>query len=261
MKETRTINLNGLVFHIDNDAYQSLSNYLQDIELRLPADERTDVMTDIEARVCELLQSALFAKNVQVVDLAMIEDIQARIGSPSDFGENKRPKVVHRPQAERSGCGRALKIALLVLLVLFAAQVLLPLLAAVFAISMAGLGLGVGAFSILPIFGGVFFGGHWGMAVLTIVSALLATCLPVYAVIHTFVSLARTRKAPEGRFWLIITLIWLLSIGCFGTAVYKSAVTNDWKSSIPQTIQYIDNHMDDADEETYDAAEDIVDQD
>ena len=42
MKETRTINLNGLVFHIDNDAYVALSGYLQDIELRLPADENGD---------------------------------------------------------------------------------------------------------------------------------------------------------------------------------------------------------------------------
>ena len=61
MKETRTINLNGLVFHIDNDAYVALSGYLQDIELRLPADEKQEVMADIEARIAELLQSALFA--------------------------------------------------------------------------------------------------------------------------------------------------------------------------------------------------------
>ena len=39
MKETRTINLNGLVYHIDYDAYQELRDYLQDIELRLPQDE------------------------------------------------------------------------------------------------------------------------------------------------------------------------------------------------------------------------------
>ena len=31
MNETRTINLNGLVYHIDNDAYQTLKEYLQDI--------------------------------------------------------------------------------------------------------------------------------------------------------------------------------------------------------------------------------------
>ena len=60
MNETRTINLNGLVYHIDYDAYQLLRDYLHDIELRLPQEDRQEVMTDIEARIAELLQKALF---------------------------------------------------------------------------------------------------------------------------------------------------------------------------------------------------------
>ena len=64
MNETRTINLNGLVYHIDCDAYQLLREYLQDIEQRLPQEDRQEVMTDIEARIAELLQKALFARNV-----------------------------------------------------------------------------------------------------------------------------------------------------------------------------------------------------
>ena len=97
MKETRTINLNGIVFHIDNDAYLALSNYLHDIELRLPSDDRKEVMNDLEARIAELFQSALFAKNVQVVNIEMVNQLEQRLGKPSDFGENKRPVVKHRP--------------------------------------------------------------------------------------------------------------------------------------------------------------------
>ena len=51
MKETRTINLNGLVYHIDYDAYQLLRDYLHDIELRLPQEDRQEVIADIEARI------------------------------------------------------------------------------------------------------------------------------------------------------------------------------------------------------------------
>ena len=130
MKETRTINLNGIVFHIDNDAYRSLNDYLQDIELRLPQDEREDVMADIEARICELLQSALFAKNVQVVEIKMIEDIKARIGKPEDFGENKRPQIKSK-QSERSGCSRVFKITMYVILIIIALQILFPILVTV----------------------------------------------------------------------------------------------------------------------------------
>ena len=55
MNETRTINLNGLVYHIDYDAYQELRDYLQDIELRLPQDDRQEVIADIESCIIGIL--------------------------------------------------------------------------------------------------------------------------------------------------------------------------------------------------------------
>jgi hypothetical protein len=76
MKETRTINLNGMVYHIDYDAYQSLRDYIQDIELRLPMNDRQEIIADIEARIAELFQNALFAKNIQVVNLAIVNNVK-----------------------------------------------------------------------------------------------------------------------------------------------------------------------------------------
>lgn len=244
MKETRTINLNGIVFHIDNDAYQALHNYLNDIELRMPADEREDVMTDVEARVCELLQSALFAKNVQVVDIAMIEAIKAQIGSPADFGENKRPKIRRTPQSERSGCGRVLKITLYVILALIGLQILLPVLAVVFALCMTGLGLGLGAFGVMPILGAPFFGGNWGLAVLTIVAAVVAMGLPIVAIIYTIVCWMRYRRGPKGRFWLISIICWLLSVGCFAAVVLKQADEFGGINGVVHYVQALDGDTD-----------------
>ena len=143
MKETRTINLNGIVFHIDNDAYLALSNYLHDIELRLPSDDRKEVMNDLEARVAELFQSALFAKNVQVVDIEMVNTMESRIGKPSDFGENKRPVVKHRP-SDNQGCARSLGIALKVLLVLMALPFLFIFCIVAFSLLMALFGVSAG---------------------------------------------------------------------------------------------------------------------
>ena len=62
MKETRTINLNGLVYHIDYDAYQVMRDYIQDIEMRLPVEDKQEIIEDLEARIAELFQKALFAK-------------------------------------------------------------------------------------------------------------------------------------------------------------------------------------------------------
>ena len=107
MNETRTINLNGMVYHIDHDAYQLLRDYLQDIEIRLPINDKKEVMEDIEARIAELFQKALFAKNVQVINIQMVQSIQSQIGEPAEFGPNRRPKV-KVDKSQNSGCGRFL---------------------------------------------------------------------------------------------------------------------------------------------------------
>lgn len=232
MKETRTINLNGLVFHIDNDAYQTLNDYLHDIELRLPADERADVMADIEARVCELLQSALFAKNVQVANIEMINAIKERIGAPSEFGAAgglKRPKVKTPPQYERSGCGRVIKITFQVILALLAVQILLPILAVVlttlFALCMAGFGIGFGAFGALPLIGVSLFDGNWFLTALVVISSIVAIGLPIGALVYTIVSHVRYHRGPKGRFWLIAIICWIISLGCFTALLVQQATS------------------------------------
>ncbi len=206
MNETRTINLNGQVFHIDNDAYLALSSYLQDIELRLSADERKEVMSDLEARICELLQSALFAKNQQVVTIAMVEDLKQRIGAPSDFGENKRPKV--RPQANNQGCGRALGIALKIFLIICALPVLFIVLIIAFSLILGLFGASVGVAAFLP----EFLGSGW-LTALVVIFLALVIILPIVMIIVPIVSYMRTRRGPKAHFWWIIVIAWLLSLG------------------------------------------------
>ena len=67
MKKTLTVNLNNVVFHIDDDAYELLQNYLSAVEKQLSEDERKEVMSDIEARVAELFTERL-QRNKNVVN-------------------------------------------------------------------------------------------------------------------------------------------------------------------------------------------------
>ena len=53
MKKTVNINLNGIVFHIDEDAYSTLQNYLNELSLHFDQEEGQEIMTDIEARIAE----------------------------------------------------------------------------------------------------------------------------------------------------------------------------------------------------------------
>ncbi|MCD8185255.1 MAG: PspC domain-containing protein, partial [Rikenellaceae bacterium] len=92
MKKTIDINLGGTAFTIDEDAYQALKNYLDDIVSRLP-DEDADVINDIEARLSELLQAHLSIR-YQVVDLRMVKAAMGVMGKPDEFGEKKRREEI-----------------------------------------------------------------------------------------------------------------------------------------------------------------------
>lgn len=215
MKETRTINLNGIAFNIDYDAYQELRDYLHDIELRLSMDEKNDVMADIEARMAELFSKALFAKNVQVINIDMVHTIQARIGAPAEFGENKRPKV-KKTKADNSGCWRVFGITVMVLVAVMALPVLLPLLAGFIALIVGLFGASIGIIGAAPFMGIELFGGTTWLTALFIICGLAAVVLPIVMIICSIVSYMRTRRGPKARFWWITLILWALSI--VGTA-------------------------------------------
>ncbi len=88
MKQTVNINLNGIVFHIDDDACNILQEYLHEIEHYLGNNEDTaDVLQDIEARIGELFTVMLQQKGVQVVNEAMVRQVMEQLGSPEAFAD------------------------------------------------------------------------------------------------------------------------------------------------------------------------------
>lgn len=87
MKRTTTINLGGIVFNIDEDAYQTLSNYLSQLERHFAEDEREEILKDIEVRMAELLKCKLQYRDV--VEIADVNEVIDVIGHPEQFGEEK----------------------------------------------------------------------------------------------------------------------------------------------------------------------------
>ena len=225
MKLTRSINLQGVVFTIDEDAYQLLKDYLSDIESRLPIDEKKDVMDDLESRIAELLQSALFAQKVESVTIEMIRNVRARIGEPDAFGENKRP-VIKRERINRQGIGRVISIVLKAILIIIAIQVLFPVLAVVFALLMAFFGISIGGMALVPALGFELFGGSTAWTWVLCLSVIVALVMPVYMIVHWIVKYSRERKHPSLRFWIISLLIWLLSLGGLIASAAKALQVN-----------------------------------
>ena len=69
MKKTLTVNISGIVFHIDEDAYNVLNDYLQSIRQHFSRTEGGDeIIEDIEARIAEMLKERI-GDNKQVITL------------------------------------------------------------------------------------------------------------------------------------------------------------------------------------------------
>ncbi|MDP4241029.1 MAG: DUF2807 domain-containing protein [Bacteroidota bacterium] len=94
MKKTLTVNLNNIVFHIDDDAYEMLQTYLSEIADHFQSDdERKEIMNDIEARIAELFNEKL-QKNKNVVNLTDVEEIIEVMGKPSQYtGDEEEPET------------------------------------------------------------------------------------------------------------------------------------------------------------------------
>lgn len=84
MNKTININLAGVFFHIDEDAFLKLQNYLDTIKQSIKDPQgREEIIHDIEARIAELFQEKL--QSGQVVSLQQVEEVIAVMGQPEDY--------------------------------------------------------------------------------------------------------------------------------------------------------------------------------
>jgi hypothetical protein len=84
MNKTVSINLGGLFFHIDEDAYQKLNRYFEAIKRSLSPDGKEEIMSDIEGRIAELLAEKL-KNDKQVVGSREVDEVIAIMGQPEDY--------------------------------------------------------------------------------------------------------------------------------------------------------------------------------
>ena len=85
MNKTVNINLGGLFFHIDEDAYQKLTHYFEAIKRSLSNTSGQDeILKDIEMRIGELIAEK-HSNDKQVISFKEVEEIIAVMGQPEDY--------------------------------------------------------------------------------------------------------------------------------------------------------------------------------
>lgn len=84
MNKTININLAGIIFHLDEDAYKVLDAYLSRLKLVFnKTDGFEEIISDIEARFAELFQTGLVDNTA--VTIAMVNNAIAIVGEPEMF--------------------------------------------------------------------------------------------------------------------------------------------------------------------------------
>ena len=85
MKKTLTVNIGGSVFHIDDDAYEHLHQYLSNIRSHFAKVEGCEeILWDIENRVAETLQARL-TDGKQVITLTDVQEVIRQLGEPEEI--------------------------------------------------------------------------------------------------------------------------------------------------------------------------------
>lgn len=89
MKKTFTINISGTVFHIEEDAYEVLQNYLVNLKNHFGNDEEgKEILSDIEARIAEIFTEKVSDEKT-VVTIDWVTQVMETMGTPEDFAEEE----------------------------------------------------------------------------------------------------------------------------------------------------------------------------
>ncbi len=93
MKKTFPVNINGKVFHIDEDAYELLLNYLNQLRAAFTGAEGDEIVNDIESRISELFDEIISQGAGAIVygDVNRVIEIMGKPADISDTNEGELP--------------------------------------------------------------------------------------------------------------------------------------------------------------------------
>jgi phage shock protein PspC (stress-responsive transcriptional regulator) len=85
MKKNISINISGIIFHIEEDGYETLRKYLDSIKRYFASfEDSSEILSDIESRIAEIFLAKL-NEGKQVITAEDVSSLVATMGSVSDF--------------------------------------------------------------------------------------------------------------------------------------------------------------------------------
>lgn len=88
MNKTIIININSIVFHIEEDAYETLRSYMIEIKRHFSqSDDSGEILQDIENRIAEMFTERIQMGRKEVISMTDVQEVIAQMGRVSDFEE------------------------------------------------------------------------------------------------------------------------------------------------------------------------------
>lgn len=85
MKKNISINISGIIFHIEEDGYETLRKYLDSIKRYFATfEDSSEILADIESRIAEIFLAKL-NEGKQVITAEDVSSLMTTMGSVSDF--------------------------------------------------------------------------------------------------------------------------------------------------------------------------------
>jgi len=95
MKKNISINISGIIFHIEEDGYETLRNYLDSINRYFSTyEDSNEIVSDIENRIAEIFLSKL-TDGKQIINVEDVDGLVSTMGSIQDF------EAIEEPQAQK----------------------------------------------------------------------------------------------------------------------------------------------------------------
>src|SRR6188768_3268371 len=102
MKKNISINISGIIFHIEEDGYETLRKYLDSITKYFSSfEDSSEIMADIESRIAEIFLSKL-NEGKQVITAEDVNALVTTMGSVSDFKAAEEEDFSKQTEAPRT---------------------------------------------------------------------------------------------------------------------------------------------------------------
>lgn len=94
MNKTIIININGIVFHIEEEAYDVLRSYMIDVKKYFGnSPDSLEIVGDIENRIAEMFNERIIAGKKEVITLIDVQEVTEQMGRVSDFGSETGEEI------------------------------------------------------------------------------------------------------------------------------------------------------------------------